>query len=205
MLVLGDEIHHAYSHLKYADDRLVLDGDVNPEGRQNPAKEERLWMKFLRENPKITRHIGFTGTPYNQNEYFVDIIYNFSIKDAQEGRFIKEINNHVRTTTDEGDDRLTLDQRFQIVLKNHLENREKICLSRKKTEKRRVKPITLFICPSQNNASTRSEEFIQFLVKTEKDGQAAPEPDSLLMDRMRKKSDLCDQPGVPVRVQNRTG
>jgi type III restriction enzyme len=187
VLVLGDEIHHAYSHLRYAHERLVLDGDVNPDGRQNPAKEERLWMKFLRENPKITRHIGFTGTPYNQDEYFVDIIYNYSIKDAQEGRYIKEINNHVRTTTDEGNDQLTLDERFQIVLKNHLENREKYAYPEKKTGKRRVKPITLFICPNQKNASTRSEEFIQFLAKTEKSGQAVPEPDSLLMDRMRKK------------------
>jgi len=34
VLVLGDEIHHAYSHLKYADNRLVLDKEEGPEGKR---------------------------------------------------------------------------------------------------------------------------------------------------------------------------
>jgi hypothetical protein len=42
---------------------------------------ERLWMKFLREEPLIKRHIGFTGTPYNQNR-FPGRTFNYSIKDA---------------------------------------------------------------------------------------------------------------------------
>jgi len=125
VLVLGDEIHHAYSHLKYADNRLVLDKEEGPEGKKSDARDERLWMQFLRGNTKITRHIGFTGTPYNQNEYFADIIFNYSIKDATEEKYIKKINSIIRTETDEGDDRLTIDQRFEMVLKNHLENREK--------------------------------------------------------------------------------
>jgi type III restriction enzyme len=184
VLVLGDEIHHAYSHLKYSDDRLVMDKEEDPDAKKSDAKDERLWMRFLRENPQITRHIGFTGTPYNQNEYFVDIIYNYSIKDAQEGKFIKEINNHVRTTTDEGDDSLTLDQRFEIVLENHLENRKKYAYP-DKAGNRRVKPITIFICPNQKNAEKRSEEFIYFLAKKENPEMA--EPDSVTIDRMRRK------------------
>jgi type III restriction enzyme len=185
VLVLGDEIHHAYSHLKYADNRLVLDKEKGQEGK-GEARDERLWMRFLRENGKITRHIGFTGTPYNQNEYFADIIYNYSIKDATEERYIKKINSIIRTETDEGDSRLTIDQRFEMVLKNHLENREKYAY-RNFFGKRRVKPITIFICPNQKNAQKRSEEFIRFLAGYEKKHNGAKGTDSEIVDRLRKK------------------
>ncbi len=186
VLVLGDEIHHAYSHLKYADNRLVLDKEEGPEGKKSEARDERLWMQFLRGNSKITRHIGFTGTPYNQNEYFADIIYNYSIKDATEQKYIKKINSIIHTKTDEGDDRLTIDQRFEMVLKNHLENRDKYAY-KTHSGKRRVKPITIFICPTQKNAQKRSEEFIAFLTRYEKKHQGMQGPDSEVMDVLRKK------------------
>ncbi|MCJ7772791.1 MAG: DEAD/DEAH box helicase family protein [Desulfobacterales bacterium] len=186
VLVLGDEIHHAYSHLKYSDNRLVLDKEEGPEGKKSEARDERLWMRFLRENKEITRHIGFTGTPYNQDEYFTDIIYNYSIKDATEQKYIKTINAIIRTETDEGDSMLTIDQRFEMVLKNHLENREKYAY-KKQLGKRRVKPITIFICPNQKNAQRRSEEFIKFLAGYEKKHKGAKGSDSEIVDRLRKK------------------
>ena len=186
VLVLGDEIHHAYSHLKYADNRLVLDKEEGPEGKKSEARDERLWMRFLQENSKITRHIGFTGTPYNQNEYFADIIFNYSIKDATEQKYIKKINSIIRTETDEGDDRLTIDQRFEMVLKNHLENRDKYAY-KTHSWKRRVKPITIFICPNIKNAQKRSDEFVTFLAGYEKKHYGAQGTDSEIIDRLRKK------------------
>jgi len=186
VLVLGDEIHHAYSHLKYADNRLVLDKEEGPEGKKSEARDERLWMRFLRENKKITRHIGFTGTPYNQDEYFTDIIYNYSIKDATEQKYIKTINAIIRTETDEGDSTLTIDQRFEMVLKNHLENREKYAY-KTRSGKRIVKPITILICPTQKNAQKRSDEFIKFLVRYEKKHHGVHGTDSEIIDRLRKK------------------
>jgi len=186
VLVLGDEIHHAYSHLKYADNRLVLDKEEGPEGKKSEARDERLWMRFLQENSKITRHIGFTGTPYNKDEYFADIIYNYSIKDATEEKYIKKINSIIRTETDEGNDRLTIDQRFEMVLKNHLENRNKYAY-RNHAGKRRLKPITIFICPNIKNAQKRSEEFIRFLARYKKKHQDMQGTDSEVVDKIRKK------------------
>lgn len=186
VLVLGDEIHHAYSHLKYADNRLVLDKEEGPEGKKSEARDERLWMRFLQENSKITRHIGFTGTPYNQNEYFADIIFNYSIKDATEEKYIKKINSIIRTETDEGDDRLTIDQRFEMVLKNHLENRDKYAY-KTRAGKRIVKPTTIFICPNIKNAQRRYDEFITFLSGYEKKYHGAQGADSEIMELQRKK------------------
>ncbi|MBW2740974.1 MAG: DEAD/DEAH box helicase family protein, partial [Deltaproteobacteria bacterium] len=185
VLVLGDEIHHAYSHLKYADNSLVLDREAGQEGR-GETRDERLWMKFLRENTKITRHIGFTGTPYNQNEYFADIIFNYSIKDATEQKYIKKINSIIRTKTNEGDDRLTVDQRFEMVLKNHLENSEKYAYKNTSGE-RRVKPITIFICPNIKNAQRRYDEFVTFLSGYEKKYHGAQGTNSEIMEMQRKK------------------
>lgn len=185
VLVLGDEIHHAYSHLRYADNRLVLDADEGQEGK-GEARDERLWMRFLRTHKEIARHIGFTGTPYNQNDYFADIIYNYSIKDATEEKYIKKINAIIRTETDEGDQKLSPDQRFEMVLKNHLENLQKYGypdLSGKST----VKPITIFICPNQNNAQKRTDEFVRFLATYEKKQGLATGSDSEIEDAIRKK------------------
>jgi len=185
VLVLGDEIHHAYSHLKYTGNKLVLDKEEGQEGK-GEARDERLWMRFLRSNEKITRHIGFTGTPYNQNEYFSDIIYNYSIKDATEEKYIKKINAIIRTEVDEGDQKLTVDQRFEMVLKNHLENWEKYAYP-DQSGKRRVKPITIFICPNQKNAQKRTDEFVRFLAGYEKKQGSVKGTDSEIEDAVRKK------------------
>ncbi|MBW2164812.1 MAG: hypothetical protein JRG74_01540, partial [Deltaproteobacteria bacterium] len=134
----------------------------------------------------MTRHIGFTGTPYNQNEYFADIIFNYSIKDATEEKYIKKINSIIRTETDEGDDRLTIDQRFEMVLKNHLENREKYAY-KTRSGKRIVKPITIFICPNIKNAQRRYDEFVTFLAGYEKKYYGAQGADSEIMEVQRKK------------------
>ncbi|MCJ7595233.1 MAG: DEAD/DEAH box helicase family protein [Desulfobacterales bacterium] len=81
VLVLSDEVHHAYSHLQFERESVQYDFTEGREGR-GESRDERLWMKFLREEQAITRHIGFTGTPYNKNVYFPDVICNYSIKDA---------------------------------------------------------------------------------------------------------------------------
>ena len=65
----------------------------------------------------------------------------------------------------------TTEKRFAVVLKKHLENAERY--SYKRNGQRQVKPITVFYCPTQNNAKTRSEEFIQFLAKWEKEERSA--------------------------------
>src|SRR5262249_53724278 len=124
-------------------------------------REERLWMKFLREEKRISRHIGFTGTPYNENDYFVDVLYNYSIKDAIDEKFIKRINPIIKTESDEGDVELTLNQKFEQILATHAENRSKYAYGR--NGDRKVKPITIFINPTQIAAQRNAEAFIQVL------------------------------------------
>lgn len=161
VLVLSDEVHHAYSHLTFAGEAVGYDFAAGREGKGDD-KDERLWMKFLREEPAIKRHIGFTGTPYNGNEYFTDVIFNYSIKDARDEKIIKRIDPIIKTETDEGDNELTSQQRYEQILKTHRENRKRYGYPGK-DGKAKVKPITIFINPTQAAAERNSDEFAKAL------------------------------------------
>ncbi|HRZ84605.1 MAG TPA: DEAD/DEAH box helicase family protein [Candidatus Dojkabacteria bacterium] len=156
VLVLSDEVHHAYSHLDFSKPILTYDFEEGKEGT-GENRDERLWMKFIREEKKIKRHIGFTGTPYNQNEYFTDVIFNYSIKDAVEEKYIKKINPIIHTESDEGDIDITKEQKYEQILMTHFDNKEKYNYGGK------VKPITIFINNTQATATRNRDEFVKSL------------------------------------------
>jgi type III restriction enzyme len=161
VLVLSDEVHHAYSHLKYNDQTKTFEpDDTDRTGKETDEKKERLWMKFIRETPQITRHIGFTGTPYNDNEYFADLIFEYSIRTAKDEGFIKTINPLLKVQTDDG--QFTRVERFELIYRTHEDNKEKF--SYKKQGVPRIKPITIFICNSQQSAAATAHEFKSFLL-----------------------------------------
>ena len=196
VLVLGDEIHHAYSHLNFNATKKALELDQEVEagnGRESEDKAERLWMQFLKKNKKITRHIGFTGTPYNKDDYFADVIFDYNIRTAINEKYIKEINPIISTETDDGEMQWTTEKRFAIVLKKHLEISKTYAY--KKGGKRQVKPITVFYCPTRTNAQNRTEEFIRFLTKWEREENGATGSDSELDQLVREKV-ICVITGI---------
>ncbi|MEE8160464.1 MAG: DEAD/DEAH box helicase family protein, partial [Acidobacteriota bacterium] len=160
VLVLSDEVHHAYTHLSFSGEAVTYDFDEGQEG-SGEDRDERLWMKFLREEKRIQWHLGFTGTPYNHDYYFVDVLYTYSINDSIEEKFIKRINPIIKTESDEGDVPLTLYQKFEQILETHADSRVKYSYKRNGT--RQVKPITVFINPTQATAQRNTEAFIQVL------------------------------------------
>lgn len=161
LLVLSDEVHHAYSHLDFSGGGLAYDFEDGREGT-GQERDERLWMKFLREEKRITRHIGFTGTPYNQNDYFVDVIFNYSIRDALVGEIIKKTNPLLKLETDEGEKELTQYQKFEQILKTHADNQARFAYP-DRNGKPVVKPITIFICEKQAAAQRNMDEFVKVL------------------------------------------
>jgi len=196
VLVLGDEIHHAYSHLNFNTIRRALELDQEVEadrGRDSEEKAERLWMQFLKNHKEITRHIGFTGTPYNKDDYFADVIFDYNIRTAINEKFIKDINPIISTETDDGEMQWTTEKRFAVVLKKHIENAEKYAY--KRNGKRQVKPITVFYCPTRPNAQSRTEEFIRFLAKWEREENGATGSDAELDQLVRQKV-ICVITGI---------
>jgi len=188
VLVLGDEIHHAYSHLNFnaIKKSLEMDQEVDAgKGKDSEGKTERLWMQFLKKNLEITRHIGFTGTPYNKDDYFADVIFDYNIRTAINGKYIKDINPIISTETDDGEIQWTTEKRFAVVLNKHFEISNTYAYER--DGKKQVKPITVFYCPTQNNARTRSEEFVIFLAKWEREENGATGSDAVVEQMVRQK------------------
>ena len=161
VLVMSDEVHHAYTHLAFSGETISYDFSEEKMGKGDD-RDERLWMKFIREESAIKYHIGFTGTPYNKNDYFPDVIYNYSIKDATDEKIIKRINPILKTETDEGDGELTAQQRFEQILETHRENKTRYAY-KDKNGRTKVKPITIFIHPTQPSAQNNADEFVKAL------------------------------------------
>lgn len=160
ILVLSDEVHHAYSHLKFSEVGMQYDFDEEDVTKTSEVAEERLWMKYIREQP-IKCHIGFTGTPYNQDDFFTDVIFNYSIKEAIDEKYIKNINSIIRI---EDDQELTEKQRFELIIKTHLDNKRKYSYKDKEGNPR-VKPISIFINNTQAAAKKNADIFAKELAE----------------------------------------
>ncbi len=133
-LVLNDEVHHAY----------------NPPGRDQAIKK---WKEFLLDEKYNFRYIvGDTGTAYIGNEYFTDVVYRYSLRQAIEERTIKTIK-YVAEDSPGGED-----EKFQKVYDNHLEN---------KMRYRKIKPLTIIVTKDISACKRLTEKWINFIAEKE--------------------------------------
>ena len=97
-LVISDEVHHIYS-----------DADA----------AVKKWFDFItNEEYGFQYLLGLSGTPYIGDEYFHDIIYRYSIKQAMEDGIVKKIDYKVEEES-------TKEKGFDETYQNHLENQKK--------------------------------------------------------------------------------
>jgi type III restriction enzyme len=109
-LVISDEAHHIYSR---ADEQV------------------KKWYDFL-VSPEygFQYMLGLSGTPYIGDEYFHDVIYRFSLKQAMEANIIKKIDYKVEVSS-------TRDNGFDETWQNHLAIQERYA--------GQLKPITIIV------------------------------------------------------------
>ena len=132
-LILSDEIHHAY----------------NTSGENDIRK----WKAFLlNEGFNFKYMLGFTGTAYVENEYFTDVIYRFSLRDAMEKSFVKLVEY---VAEDESDDQY---EKFQKIYDNHKEFKKKYG---------DLKPITIMVTKDIKSAGYLYDDFLDFIEKQE--------------------------------------
>jgi type III restriction enzyme len=133
-LVLNDEVHHAYNRA---------------EGHTAESKGLKEWSKFLLDNGySFHRMLGFTGTAYIENEYFNDVIFRYSLRQAIENNFVKKV---YYVDKDEGGGEHA---KFQKIYQNHLKH---------KIEYPELKPLTILITKDIREAKklhTRLSEFL---------------------------------------------
>jgi type III restriction enzyme len=127
-LVLSDEVHHVYS----------------PRGNA-----EKIWARFIRDSSYGFRfHLGASGTCYAGNEYLPDVIYRYSIRQAIDEGWVKEVFYLKEdNSSSEG-------EKLQKLLSRHEANRKTYS---------GIKPLTIAVTSSIKEADALGETLIDFL------------------------------------------
>jgi type III restriction enzyme len=131
-LVISDEAHHIYSK---------VDAGV------------KKWFEFITSDDYEFHYLlGLTGTPYINDEYFHDVIYRFSIRQAIEKEIVKSINYKVEEDSDK-------DKGFDETYANHLK------IQKEYTEK--LKPITIIVTDKIVTCMQVWDQLVRFLSEKE--------------------------------------
>jgi type III restriction enzyme len=139
-LVLSDEAHHLYS----------------PSDRQF-----RRWREFIASPAYSFRyHVGLSGTCYVGNEYVADVVHRYSIRDAINDRWVKDVYYVAK------DESSTDDERFQKLLQQHETNRKSY---------KPLKPLTIAVTKNINAAERLTDSLTGFLAKQLPGGAAEAE------------------------------
>jgi type III restriction enzyme len=147
VLVLNDEVHHAYN--------------------SSNEQDIRKWKAFLLNPDFNFKYIlGFTGTAYIDDEYFNDVIYRYSIREAVNDKVIKSIDYVAR------DENIDKNEKFQKIYDNHDEFVKKYRL---------IKPLTILVTKDIAKAKTLREDLIDFLEKKENISREAIEKKVLIV------------------------
>ncbi|MDI1472993.1 DEAD/DEAH box helicase family protein [Thermodesulfovibrio sp. 1176] len=134
VLVLNDEVHHAYNKVS---------------GRDKESQSIKKWKDFLLSSDYNFKYmLGFTGTAYIEDEYFNDVIYRYSLRQAVDDKVVKMVDY---VSKDESIDQY---EKFQKIYDNHVENQNKY---------RRIKPLTILITKDITNAKRLTENLKEFL------------------------------------------
>jgi len=134
-LVLNDESHHVYN---------------KAEGRSEETQSIKKWKEFLLSPHYSFKYIlGFSGTTYTDNDYFNDVIYRYSLRQAIEDHFVKKID-YVHQ-----DDSSNENEKFQKIYQNHVLNKDTY---------REVKPLTILVTRDIKEAKQLQSRLVDFLV-----------------------------------------
>lgn len=140
-LVLNDETHHVYNN---------ENGD--------PAKPETLkkWKTFLdSEEFNFKYIIGVSGTCYIKDDYFPDVIYRYSLKQAIEDGYVKSVQYVPKADSPRDDN-----QRWQVIYNKHQEKVDEL-------KGINIRPITIVIAQKITSCNKIADGFKEFLRESE--------------------------------------
>jgi len=135
-LVLNDEAHHVTS---------------------SPA-QNRQWRNFLQSKEfGFNRIVGVSGTCYTDNNYFADVISRYSLREAIEHRFVK----NVKYVTDISATNIRdPNNKWQLIYQNHAANIHHL-------NRLQIRPLTIIVTNIIRNCDVIAEELCAFLQKEE--------------------------------------
>ncbi len=160
--IVIDNIHKAYDHvgssikdLKGKDRKILIINDEAHHFISSTAggldKEEMgEWAKFLKNlEYNFVYILNSSGTPYKGDNYFKDVIYRYSIRQAIEDRTVKDINYL------EKDESKGWKQKFKAIYNNHIQNKNKYPKVKKH--------LTIFVTNQISRTDHIADEIRKFL------------------------------------------
>lgn len=134
--VLNDEAHH-----------------VANETNQTAGK----WKEFLRSPDYGFRHVlGVSGTCYVGDEYFSDVLFRYSLRQAIEERFVKKVEYVAEMPATHGQE-----DRWQLIWQRHAD-------WKKKLKSRGIRPLTIVVTQKIAACKQVAEELVDWLAAWEK-------------------------------------
>jgi len=138
-LVLNDEVHHVYN---------------KPIGRDATSRSLKRWKEFLLDPEFGFRYlVGGSGTCYIGNDYFADVVYRYSLREAIEQGFAKRVDYVAEDTSQ------SQYEKFQKIYDNHQEH--------KTARYRKVKPLTILVTRDISACKRLTGDLIEFLAGQE--------------------------------------
>lgn len=131
-LILNDEAHHVANEV---------------------ASKAKKWKEFLADPDYGFRYIiGVSGTCYLGNEYFSDVIYRYSLRQAMEERWVKK----VQYVAEMPQTRQSEEEKWQLVMNRHEEIRRKL-------KAHKLRPLTIVVTKDISGCKDVAEKFKAFL------------------------------------------
>ena len=139
--VLNDEVHNVYHA-----------------SREWGAGKIKKWMEFLTDPAYGFRYVvGVSGTCYLDNDYFSDVIYRYSLRQAMEEKRVKAVKYVAEMPkTNQPDDYWQLIRNYHEHIKKDL-----------RRQKRNIRPLTIVVTRDIATCDNVTEELRAFLRETE--------------------------------------
>lgn len=137
-LVLNDECHHIFNPI---------------ESRDKESQSLKKWKEFLQNTDFNFKYVlGFTGTAYIKDDYFNDVIYRYSLRQAVNDKMVKMVD--YISKNDDAEPEI----KFQEIYDNHQAN---------KNTYRKVKPLTILVTKDISRAKHLAADISEFLQSKE--------------------------------------
>jgi type III restriction enzyme len=131
----------------------VLNDEAHHVANESTTKTKK-WKEFLTDPTYgFSYIIGVSGTCYIGDEYFADVIYRYSLRQAMEERYVKKVE-YVADMPGTNEP----DEKWQLIRNRHEE-------ARRKLRKRHLLPLTIIITQTISQCKDVADELTAFLIE----------------------------------------
>ena len=131
----------------------VLNDEAHHVANESAAKAKK-WKEFLTDPAYGFRYIiGVSGTCYVSDDYFADVIYRYSLRQAIEEKYVKKVD-YVAEMPKTGDP----DEKWQLIRNRHEDTRRKL-------KKRKLRPLTIIVTQTIAKCKDVADDLKAFLVE----------------------------------------